>query len=185
MIFTRDMYKETVKREGGKGVFMEYAWDMGWCDPCAADPLSREELRELGVFWLDEGPGRDKPVPMQRRIAPRAQNVFVTRLHVRYDAESFPEDLKFHQTGDRQNFQGRYILRHPYEGDMKCDAAQGYKRQVNDRIDRDIKTLANLTGWERSYIETKIDNYGKGGKFDLKEKPKKNDWWNRIWPGDD
>ncbi len=23
----------------------------GWCDPCAADPLSSDELRNLGVFW--------------------------------------------------------------------------------------------------------------------------------------
>ena len=28
-------------------------WDMGWCDPCAADPLSNDQLRKLGVFWLD------------------------------------------------------------------------------------------------------------------------------------
>ena len=30
-------------------VFLEYAWDMAWCDPCAADPLSTRELRELGL----------------------------------------------------------------------------------------------------------------------------------------
>ncbi|MEZ5289073.1 MAG: hypothetical protein R2712_30575 [Vicinamibacterales bacterium] len=24
---------------------------MAWCDPCAADPLTPDELRELGVFW--------------------------------------------------------------------------------------------------------------------------------------
>jgi hypothetical protein len=28
-------------------VFLEYAWDMNWCDPCAADPLSQDELRKL------------------------------------------------------------------------------------------------------------------------------------------
>ena len=21
-----------------RAVFLEYAWDMAWCDPCAADP---------------------------------------------------------------------------------------------------------------------------------------------------
>jgi len=74
---------------------MEYAWDMGWCDPCAADPLSREQLQELGVFWLREN-NNGKPIPRGRRIMPpQAQDVFVTRLHVRYDAKSFPEDLKF------------------------------------------------------------------------------------------
>ena len=181
--FYTSMYDEAVRQEGGNGVFMEYAWDMGWCDPCAADPLSREQLRELGVFWLDE---QDKPQKRQfRRPMPQANNVYVTRLHVRYDAESFPEDLKFHQTGDRSNFQGRYIMRHPYKGEMKCDAAYDYKKMVNKRQEKEISTLANLTGWETTYIRAQIDKSGKGKPFDLDEKPKKNDWWNKIWPGNE
>ncbi|MDE0118753.1 MAG: hypothetical protein OXM55_01935 [Bdellovibrionales bacterium] len=43
-----------------KAVFMEYFWDMSWCDPCAAEPLTQKELKGLGVFWLDspsEPPG--------------------------------------------------------------------------------------------------------------------------------
>ena len=47
---------------------------------------------------------------------PMAQNVFLTRLHVRYDAAHFPEDLTFQETSDRSNFQARYILRHPWTG---------------------------------------------------------------------
>ena len=185
--FYKDMYAETANKEGGKGVFMEYAWDMGWCDPCAADPLSQNELRELGVFWLD---GDRDLTPTQRRTMrprpqPQAQNVFVTRLHIRYDAKSFPEDLKFHETGDKSNFQGRYIMRHPYKGEMKCEAALDYKKSVNKRLDKEVKTLANLTGWDRADIRTKIDKNGKGRPFDLSAKPAKNDWWNRIWPGDE
>lgn len=160
---------------------------MGWCDPCAADPLSQNELRELGVFWLD---GDRNLTPTQRQMVrprpqPQAQNVFVTRLHVRYDADSFPEDLKFHQTGDKSNFQGRYIMRHPYTGEMKCEAALEYKKSVNKRLDKEVKTLANLTGWDRSFIWDKIDENGKGKPFDLNVRPAKNDWWNQIWPGDE
>jgi hypothetical protein len=183
--FYKDMYKETANREGGKGVFLEYAWDMGWCDPCAADPLSQDELRELGVFWLD---GDRELTPTQRKLIrrpsprPQAQNVFVTRLHVRYDAETFPEDLKFHQTGDRQNFQGRYVLRHAYTGEMKCEAATAYKKAVNERQQTEIKTLANLTGWERSYIRGKITSSGVGLPFDLKKEPNPSKWWNKTWP---
>ena len=184
--FYKDMYKTSANREGGHGVFMEYAWDMNWCDPCAADPLSNEQLRELGVFWLDDG-REDRPTPMPRRVRPKqmAKNVYVTRLHVRYDAESFPEDLKFKQTGDRQNFQGRYILRHAYDGDMECPEAEDYKKQVNKRKETEIKTLANLTGWETKYIRTKIKASGKGELFDIDKPKKKSDWWNNIWPGDD
>ena len=179
--FYKSMYKTAADREGGHGVFMEYAWDMGWCDPCAADPLSREELQELGVFWL----GRDNPSqirPGGRRIMPQAQDVFVTRLHVRYDAKSFPEDLKFKTTGNKQNFQGRYVLRHAFEGDMTCEAATDYKTMVNKRKEKEVKTLANLTGWDRTKIWNDIEAAGVGKKFDIKANDDRGPtWWKDLW----
>ena len=50
-------------------------------------------------------------------VRPRPQDVFITRLHVRYDAAHFPEDLVFQETADRTNFQGRYVLRHAWKGE--------------------------------------------------------------------
>ena len=51
-----------------RAVFVEYAWDMGWCDPCAADPLSNKELVALGARWIaDDG---DQPFRGRRRKAP-------------------------------------------------------------------------------------------------------------------
>jgi hypothetical protein len=177
--FYKSMFHTAAERDGGHGVFMEYAWDMNWCDPCAADPLSDEQLQELGVFWLDQG-GNDKP-QMQPRIRPRPQSkdVFVTRLHVRYDAESFPEDLKFKTTGNRDNFQGRYVLRHAYDGEMVCEAAAEYKDQVNERRETEIKTLANLTGWERKDIRKKVEQ--DTGFFATKTSPPKHQWWSKLW----
>ena len=40
-------------RDVRRAIYTEYFWDMSSCDPCAADPLSREELRQAGVFWVD------------------------------------------------------------------------------------------------------------------------------------
>ena len=60
--FYRDMFDHQVKKADMRAVFTEYAWDMNWCDPCAADPLSHEELRSLGVFWLTETPPDFVPV---------------------------------------------------------------------------------------------------------------------------
>ena len=37
----------------------------------------------------------------------------LTRLHVRYTANTFPEDLMFTQTKDKQNFQTRYVIQNP------------------------------------------------------------------------
>src|SRR2546425_6664835 len=55
--FYKAMFGQQVRRENERAVFTEYVWNMGWCDPCAADPLSPQELRALGVFWLDEPGG--------------------------------------------------------------------------------------------------------------------------------
>ncbi len=72
--FYKAMFGEQTKKEGLRAVFTEHFWDMGWCDPCAADPLSPDELRQAGVFWVHP-PSSDaapSPLPAQPRIAPPA-----------------------------------------------------------------------------------------------------------------
>jgi len=166
--FYRAMFARQTEIENERGVFLEYAWDMAWCDPCAADPLSADELRKLGVFWVDS--------PQSRSNAPSpAQNVFVTRLHVRYDREHFPEDLVFQETGDRQNYQGRYVIRHPWKGEMQCDAS-AYMAATRERQEREAQMLANLTGWNIDDIRAKIP-YLDG----VTPEPIPSPWWKRIW----
>jgi hypothetical protein len=175
--FYRALFDRAVEREARRAVFLEYAWDMGWCDPCAADPLSPEELRSLGVFWLAEPPGGPGSAPARRRGGP--VDVFVTRLHVRYDAAHFPEDLAFQETGDRTNFQGRYILRHPWTGKGDCEAAREYQQSVQARQERQAETLARLTGWSPETIRQKMGP-GPGG-HDPGSGPSQRPWWRRLW----
>ena len=164
--FYTAMFDKQVEKEDMRTVFIEYAWDMNWCDPCAAEPLSSEELKSLGVFWLGEGNSNF------RSTGP--SDVFVTRLHLRYDKEHFPEDLVFHETGDRSNFQGRYVLRHPWNGEATCDAANQYKIGVKTRQEQEAKQLASLTGWN-------IDDIRK--KMGLDDLPPGTDvpWWKKLW----
>jgi hypothetical protein len=150
--FYKAMFTKAVDANDKKAVFTEYAWDMNWCDPCAADPLSAEELKGLGVFW--EG------------------TPFITRLHVRYDREHFPEDLVFQSTTDRANFQGRYIMRHPFKGAMTCDQAVDYKKTVYDRSKQEAKNLADLTGWSVDDVEKKMN---------LGAAPAEDKWYQRLW----
>ena len=185
--FYKDMFAHQVEKENGKAVFMEYAWDMNWCDPCAADPLSASELRELGVMWLDEGDDGIEPMPEFR--GPLPVDVFVTRLHVRYDAETFPEDLEFQVTGDKSNYQGRYVLRHPWRGDYtQCEAAGDYAKTLVDRWDEEATQLASLTGRDKDDIKAKMASLGysdailNGLEIEPPE-PKKN-WWQRLWARD-
>ena len=148
--FYKAMFDQQVKKEDMRVVFLEYAWDMGWCDPCAADPLSREELRKLGVFWLEPA------AKAERARGPSPENVFVTRLHVRYDAEHFPEDLVFQETGDRSNFQGRFILQHPWKGTGSCPELEQYSNSLAARQEQEAATLASLTGWDIANIRKQM-----------------------------
>ncbi|MDJ0748804.1 MAG: DUF2330 domain-containing protein [Woeseiaceae bacterium] len=168
--FYRAMFDRQTRKENERAVFLEYAWDMAWCDPCAADPLSRTELKSLGVFWLGDDRGNRKPT-----VQPLAQNVFVTRLHVRYDADHFPEDLMFQETGDRQNFQGRYVIRRAWNGEAKCDISN-YQAALRERQEREARQLANLTGWNIGDIRGKI-RFPDG----TANEPDKEPWWKRIW----
>jgi hypothetical protein len=167
--FYRDMFDRQVKKEDMRAVFLEYAWDMNWCDPCAADPLSVNELKQLGVFWLHEH---------ANRLAPQqqARDVFVTRMHVRYDAEHFPEDLVLQETADRQNFQARYVLRHPWKGEDGCPATEEYRRALLRRHQQEAQHLATLTGWDINDIRAQMNL----GAID----PASSDagkWWQKLW----
>ncbi|MHA7856948.1 MAG: DUF2330 domain-containing protein [Henriciella sp.] len=182
--FYKAMFEHQTEKENGKAVFMEYAWDMSWCDPCAANPLSESELRELGVMWLDERPQDDiRPMPRPGFGGPQPVDAFVTRLHVRYDGKTFPEDLNFQVTGDRENYQGRYVLRHPWRGDYgQCEAAGEYAESLVERWDTEADSLAKLTGWELDEIKQKMAEGGfSAAAIGVSEPKPKRKWWHRLW----
>jgi len=128
----QDMFSQQARREDYRVVFTEYFWNMGGCDPCAAEPLTLQDQRKLGVFWVGGGdpaqnfkalttPGTeagkmDAALANQRWVW--GMPVMVTRLHLRYTANSFPEDLMLTQTSDQQNWQVRHVVRQPYEGSL-------------------------------------------------------------------
>lgn len=172
--FYKSMFARQVEKENGKAVFLEYAWDMNWCDPCAADPLTPKELKSLGVFWLDEQP--QPPNAARPVFVPGggALPVFLTRLHVRYNSGTFPEDLSFQETGDRENFQGRYVLRHPWTNGGSCDAHGKYMSELPKRQENEAQTLASLTGWDIADIRTKM-------KLPAEPKSDSKRWWEKIW----
>ena len=170
--FYKALFDTSYTREGKKVAFLEYAWNMANCDPCAANPLSPEELTQAGVFWLDATPS--DIAPPGRRMPRPTSNVFITRLHVRYPPDKFPEDLRFQTTANQDLFQGRYVLRRPYRGEMTCRAADAYRQNTRQRQRQEAETLAKLTNWSLPEIESKID------WLDGPNDPIP--WWRRLWP---
>lgn len=166
--FYKSMFQTSYDRENQNVAFVEYAWNMSNCDPCSANPLTPEELRGAGVFWLNQNPTDGRGI---RRPNNPNNNVFITRLHVRYTRDKFPEDLMFQETSNQQQFQGRYILRHPFKGAVSCAAGQEYQRNLGNRLDREAQTLARLTNWDINDIRRNLP------QISVEPVP----FWRNIW----
>lgn len=140
----KDLFARAWKREGRNAVFLEYAWNVtpSWggmkCDPCVGPPPMNQEFVDAGVDWAG-GPNGGN-----------GQQVFFTRLHVRYGRDKFPQDLMFHVTPNQEQFQARYILTHPAQGDLTCSEGQNYLEELYYRRAREMDELYALTGWDLS-----------------------------------
>jgi hypothetical protein len=146
------LFERTVQKNPG-AVVTEYAWDATSCDPCPEPPLRPDELALLGgdvIVPGEQDPYSDIPgVVPQRKRRPSWQpyGFVLTRLHYRYDKDGLDEDLVFRaagpivggrgmpdqkgELGERRaqassvnNFQGRYVMLHPWEAPIACENPQ-------------------------------------------------------------
>jgi MYXO-CTERM domain-containing protein len=133
-----------------KAIVTEYAWAANSCDPCPEPPMTLEELVTLGADVLPSYAqlfGKNQKISEDYQWSIPGEFV-LTRLHARYDASSLGEDLVFEAApaivGGREfmkedgqlergaveepngynNFQARYIIRHPWEGPIECESPQ-------------------------------------------------------------
>ncbi len=158
--FYQAMFKHQAAEHQNRAVFLEYAWNMSSCDPCSASPLNNQQLRGLGVFWVSN---------------PYSRQVYLTRLHVRYDGDHFPEDLRFQVTGNTANFQARYVMQEPWKGSRdQCPAAAAYFDRLEKQQHQRAKALAELTGWQVPEIEKQMG-------LTHHQPHQKHHWWNSLW----
>ncbi len=172
--FYKATFQKVYEREQKKVAFLEYAWSTSNCDPCSTEPPSQAELKDAGVFWLDEN---NDPATSRRRWGGSSGDTFITRLHVRYTRDKFPEDLMFQETGNRENFQGRYVMNHPFKGNTSCEAGKKYRQALRPRLEKEAGNLANLTGWSIRDINSKIDF----SLADTQVQPEGNLFWRNVW----
>ena len=105
-----------------------------------------------------------------------ARDVFVTRMHVRYDAQHFPEDLVLQETADRNNFQARYVLRHPWKGYEECPANDEHRRELMKRNENEARQLAELTGWNLTDIRAQMNLRAADPNGETERA-----WWQKLW----
>jgi hypothetical protein len=159
--FYGDVFENTWKKEGQNAAFLEYAWDVSpanyvKCDPCVSNPPDYNDLVQAGVWWIKN----DDYENYVNEYDGDKGKVFFTRLHVRYNRASFPQDLSFQVTPNAQSFQARYIITHPATGSLTCAAAKQYLKALKERRKKEMKMLAQLTGktvdeWQEDLAATK------------------------------
>ncbi|HFE47012.1 MAG TPA: DUF2330 domain-containing protein [Nannocystis exedens] len=145
--FYAALFDRVLERNPG-AVITEYAWAAGSCDPCPQEPLNVSELATLGADVL---PTYEKVLAgstIPTELSYQLPSEFVlTRLHARYGRESLGDDMVFQAApaimGGREvwgpqqrveqgartseganNFQARYIIRHPWTGPIDCPEPQ-------------------------------------------------------------
>lgn len=147
--FYKDLFKKKWARHKD-AVYVEYAWDVTptWqgvkCDPCTGPPPLTADLQKAGVDWLNDGSG---------------DRVFFTRMHVRYGRSYFPQDLAFQETPNTKNYQARYIITHPAQGNLSCEAGQKYIYKLTKRRHTEVQNAVALAGWSGREYNTYMNEY--------------------------
>lgn len=147
--FYANLFQHQWDKEGKAVTMLEYAWDVSpknfvKCDPCVATAPSTQNLVQAGVWWINRD-WKDYS-DIEEEDDDYSDNVFFTRLHVRYNRNKFPQDLVFQLTPNTENFQARYIITHPASGDFSCDAGKKYLKELKQRRSDEMQMLAYLTG---------------------------------------
>jgi hypothetical protein len=147
--FYANLFQHQWAKEGKALTMLEYAWDVSpknyvKCDPCVATAPSTQDLVQAGVWWINRNWEDYNDVDAEEEDY--SDNVYFTRLHVRYNRDKFPQDLMFQVTPNTENYQARYVITHPATGDFSCEAGKKYLKELKQRRAEEMEMLAYLTG---------------------------------------
>lgn len=156
--FYESVFQKEYEKHGKNVVFLEYAGNTHKCDPCSnTPPNGPPDFNGLDPF-LSKG-------------ELTGEYHYITRLHVRYTAEKFPEDLIFQPVRPQELlervkaenkyfpnkagtvFQGRYVVRKTQNNSTLCLSGLPYW------FNNPSQHLAKLTGWDQQEIKAKSSAY--------------------------
>lgn len=149
--FYGNLFTNQWNKENKSVAFLEYAWNVTpvnpmKCDPCVGNPPTEQDLVQSGVWWMGNKDWSDYSDVDNEEIDNGNKNVHFTRLHFRYNRNSFPQDLMFQVTPNTLNYQARYIITHPATGDFNCAAGKKYLQDLKARRKKELMELTTLTG---------------------------------------
>ncbi len=149
--FYSNLFDKQWNNEDKSVGFLEYAWDVSpasyyHCDPCIAVAPSEQDLVQSGVWWLKGKDWTDYSDVDNNDPDNGSKNVHFTRLHFRYNRNSFAQDLMFQVTPNTETFQARYVITHPATGNFTCDAGKKYLQDLKKRRRNELVELTALTG---------------------------------------
>lgn len=127
--FYTALFDRTIEKHPG-AVVTEYAWQASSCDPCPGPALDQGDFATLGADVVGDRQGH-------------VGDFVLTRLHARY-GKTIRDDLRFRaappiaggreiiqggaggleqgaQPASLNNFQGRYAIRYPWTGPIRCE----------------------------------------------------------------
>ncbi len=162
--FYGNLFNRQWQNEDKNISFLEYAWNVTpinqmKCDPCVGNPPTEQDLVQSGVWWLQGKDWNDySDVDEEEEIDNGSRNVHFTRLHFRYNRTSFPQDLMFQVTPNQENFQARYVITHPAQGDLSCAPGKIYLKELKARRKKEITELVKLTGKDISSWQDIVNN---------------------------
>lgn len=147
--FYANLFQHQWAKEGKALTMLEYAWDVSpknyvKCDPCVATAPSTQDLVQAGVWWINRDWNDYTDVDNEEEDY--SNNVYFTRLHVRYNRQKFPQDLMFQVTPNTESYQARYVITHPATGDFSCEAGKKYLKELKERRTDEMEMLTYLTG---------------------------------------
>ena len=156
-----------------RAVFLEYAWDMGGatrapptrCPPTSCASSACSGCRSPAERAIRAG-GAGRPV-----------DTFVTRLHVRYDAASFPEDLVFQETATAPTSRAATCCGTRGRATPRARRPSAIASSLRARAEQEAgDARPSLTGWPIDDIRRRMGPAAGG--------PVKTDsrrWWQRLF----
>ena len=170
--FYGNLFDRQWNKEDKSVGFLEYAWDVSpanfyHCDPCIAVAPSEQDLVQSGVWWLKGKDWNDYSDIDTDDADNGNRNVHFTRLHFRYNRNSFAQDLMFQVTPNTETFQARYVITHPATGNFTCAAGKKYLQDLKKRRRNELMELTALTG--RNIDNWQDDASAKNDEEDLAE----------------